>query len=220
MKEKHVDMYIQDAFALFNQAKEDPEVTININILNSMLYLHTQALRVEELDANVLPLYDKFKIKHDIYTYQHLSKMYLNLADYDMVVNMYLRLKKERIRPNQMYLNTVLDASMRTDKSDIVYDVLKDFLDIKRKPHVGYLHNLNKIKHMPDRLYVLLKENFAISGQMTKNIRQHEKPKFREDADKLTATPKTHTGKRLKPKKAASNQGLGTKIRKSLNVVL
>ena len=93
-------MYINDAFQLFDQAKEDPEVNININILNGLLLLHTSALRVEELDANVLPLYDKYKIKHDIYTYQNLSKMYLNLADHDMVVNMYLRLKKENIRPN------------------------------------------------------------------------------------------------------------------------
>ena len=104
-----------------------------------------------------------------------------------------------------MYLNTVLEASMRLDKSDVVFDVLTDFLEIKRKPHVGYLHKLNKIKHMPDRLYILIKENFAISGQMTKNLRQHEKPKFRDDADALMPTPKTHTGKRMKPKKAATN---------------
>ena len=63
-----------------------------------------------------------------------------------------------------MYLESVLEASMRIDKSDVVYDVLSDFLEIQRKPHVGLLHTLNKIKHMPDRLYVLLKENFAISG--------------------------------------------------------
>ena len=55
---------------------------------------------------------------------------------------------------------------------------------------------------------------------MTKNLRQHEKPKFRQDADQLVATPKTHTGKRMRAKKAATNQGLGRKIRKSLNVIL
>ena len=82
-------MYINDAFELFNQAKSDPDIKININILNSMLWLHTSALRVEELDANVLPLYDKHKIRHDVYTYQHLSKLYCNLADYEMVLNMY-----------------------------------------------------------------------------------------------------------------------------------
>lgn len=69
VKESHIDMYINDAFELFNQAKDDPEITINIHILNSMLFLHTQALRIEDLDANVLPLYEKHKIKHDVYTY-------------------------------------------------------------------------------------------------------------------------------------------------------
>lgn len=61
--------------------------------------------------------------------------MYLNLRDYDMVLNMYAKLKKEQIKPNQMYLDTVLEASMRIDNADVVHDALTDFIEIKREPH-------------------------------------------------------------------------------------
>jgi hypothetical protein len=30
-----------------------------------------------------------------------------------------------------MFLNTVLEASIRTDDSDLIYDSLKDFIEIK-----------------------------------------------------------------------------------------
>ena len=69
VKEEHIDMYIKDSWALFDQLRQSPEAEVNIHILNSLLYLHTSSLRVEELDANVLPLYEKFKIPHDIYTF-------------------------------------------------------------------------------------------------------------------------------------------------------
>jgi len=121
VKEDHVDMYIKDAWELFEQLKQNPDAEVNIHILNSLLLLHTNALRVEELDANVLPLYEKFKIKHDIFTYQNLSKLYLNMTDYEMVKTLYKNLKAENIEPNQLYLNSVLEASLRTDDSDLVY---------------------------------------------------------------------------------------------------
>jgi len=69
VKEEHVDMYIKDAWKLFEQIKSSEHAEVNINILNSILLIHTNALRVEELDANVLPLYEKFKIKHDVFTF-------------------------------------------------------------------------------------------------------------------------------------------------------
>ena len=124
VKEEHIDLYIKDAWELFEQIKGNPKVSVNIHILNSILLIHTNALRVEDLDSTVLPIYAKFKIKHDVYTYQHLSKMYLNLTEYQMVKNMYKKLKSEKLTPNQMYLNSVLEAGMRTDDADTIFDAL------------------------------------------------------------------------------------------------
>lgn len=101
VKEEHVDIYIKDSWELFESMKKNDQVKINIQILNSLLLLHTNALRIEELDSNVLPLYAKYKIKHDVFTYQHLSKMYLNLGEYDLVKNLYKKMKQDpSITPN------------------------------------------------------------------------------------------------------------------------
>jgi hypothetical protein len=39
--------------------------------------------------------------------------------------------KNEKIEANKMFLNTVLEASIRTDDSDLIYNSLKDFIEIK-----------------------------------------------------------------------------------------
>jgi hypothetical protein len=156
---------------------------------------------VDELDANILPLYEKYNIKHDIFTFQFLGKLYLNMAEYDMVKSLYKNLKDENIEENQSFLDAVLEASMRTDDADMVYDAMTDFIKIKREPHKRLLGKLNNMLHMPDRLYVLLKEHFGWSGQMTQNIRKFEKPSFGDQYASKLSTPKGLTGKRYKLKK-------------------
>jgi len=49
-----------------------------------------------------------------------------------MVKTLYSTLKKDKTQPNQAYLDTVLEASIRTDDSDLIYSALNDFLAIKR----------------------------------------------------------------------------------------
>jgi hypothetical protein len=69
--EAHIDMYVKDAFELFKSTEKGQEegVEVNIHILNSLTFLFTNALRPEQLESEVLPLYEKHKIKHDVYTY-------------------------------------------------------------------------------------------------------------------------------------------------------
>jgi hypothetical protein len=74
--------------------KSNPELEVNNNLLNSLVLLHANALRVEDLDAYVLPLFDKFKVKYDVFTFQHLSKLYLNLRDFDMVKKLYRNMQQ------------------------------------------------------------------------------------------------------------------------------
>mmetsp|Transcript_14056 Transcript_14056/g.23876 ORF Transcript_14056/g.23876 Transcript_14056/m.23876 type:complete len:255 (-) Transcript_14056:272-1036(-) len=135
VKEKHVDIYIKDSWDLFEQMKENPEVKINNHILNSLLLLHCNALRTEEIEAYVLPLYEKHKINYDVYTFQNLSKLYLNIGEYNMVKTLFRKLKDSGLTPNQHLLNSVVEAAMRTDDVDVVYEGMSDFLVIKREPH-------------------------------------------------------------------------------------
>ena len=48
--EKHIDLYIKDAFELFRTIEKDENnegIEVNIQILNSLVYLFSNALRPE-----------------------------------------------------------------------------------------------------------------------------------------------------------------------------
>lgn len=86
--------------------------------------LYTNCLRIEELDAKVLPLFEKYRLKHDVYTYQNITKMYLHMKDFDMIKKLYKSFKEDNITPNKMLLNTILESSIRIDDCDLIYESL------------------------------------------------------------------------------------------------
>lgn len=222
VKEEHVDMYIKDAMALFEQMKKEQH-QIDSHVLNRLVELHVNALRTDELDANILPLYEQHNVKPDVFTYQRLARLYFNLADYKMVKNLYLDAKKgaggEVVTPNKMLLDTVVQAALRTDDADMVYDCLQDYIAIRREPHRRALATLNNLKHMPDRLFVLLKENFGWSGRVSRRTREFELPTFR-DRPSYNAEPARKKGRRIKPKKAAVSKTLSYADRRAIGKVM
>ena len=68
-KHEHVQLFINDAWNLMDIIEKNHNLEMNIHILNSMVLLYANALRVEELEAKVLPLFDKYRIPHDIFTF-------------------------------------------------------------------------------------------------------------------------------------------------------
>ena len=97
-----------------------------------------------------------------------------------------------------------------------MYEALTDFIDIKREPHRRLVNQMNNLKHIPDRLYVILKENFGYSGQMTRKTREFEKPKFRQQTNETR--PNFRYGKRHKPKGRINPNSSG-KDRTAINAV-
>ena len=87
--DKHIQMYLNDGWELYQQMISETDYEPNIIIINSLVLLYSNALNVEELERKVLPLYAQNNIKYDVYTFQHLSKMYLNMRELDQVVALY-----------------------------------------------------------------------------------------------------------------------------------
>lgn len=81
---------------------------MNSNILNSMITLYAGALRPEELEAKVLPLFDKFRVPYNVYTFQELIKLFYNTRDLDRVYDLYGKLQQQNITPNKMMLGYML----------------------------------------------------------------------------------------------------------------
>lgn len=100
MKEKHIDMYIDDCWELLENMKKDG-IEPNINILNSLVHVYANSLKTPELETKVLPLYEKYKIKHDVFTYQYLIRAYMNVRENDTIMTLYDRmLLKDHFVPN------------------------------------------------------------------------------------------------------------------------
>ena len=62
-------MYIKDAWALFDLIEKKTNLEVNHNILNSLVMLYANTLKVEEMEAKVLPLFDKHRLSYNVYTF-------------------------------------------------------------------------------------------------------------------------------------------------------
>jgi predicted nucleotidyltransferase len=80
VREDHIDQWIEDAWELMERIEADG-YKFNSEILNTMVLLHCNALRGEDLETKVLPLYLKHKISYDVYTYQHIIRHFLKIRE-------------------------------------------------------------------------------------------------------------------------------------------
>lgn len=54
---------------------------VDTTILNNMLSVYAKSLNVEDLDGLVLPLYEKFNLPYNMYTFEILLQMYYSIKD-------------------------------------------------------------------------------------------------------------------------------------------
>lgn len=198
-QDKHIKMYLDDGWKLYQQMVED--MPPNIQVLNSLLLMFSNALNPIDLETKVLPEYTKYRIQHDVYTYQHLTKMYLNMLDLEKVIELYRKCLAAKIAPNKLMLSTVLEAGLRKEDSDVVYDVLTSYVELKQEPHIRQLKTLSMLKHIPDRLFVLIRKNFNVQGKIGLQTRQFEKPTFRKEGEDKLSFKTTSNYKRTRNKK-------------------
>ena len=103
--------------------------------------------------------------------------MYLNLRDLDKVIDLYRQSQEKGFVPTWRLVSNYLEAGMRKEDSAVIIDGLQKFVEIEMDPHHKVLKKLGEIKHMPDKLYMLLKANFRTYGVLQEKVRQFEKPK-------------------------------------------
>ena len=93
----------------------EPQGLVNINILNSLVLMFSNTLRLEELEHKILPLYSKHRINHDMYTFQHLCKLHLNLRETGKVVELFKKSEADGLGYNKFMLNSYIEAGMRME---------------------------------------------------------------------------------------------------------
>ena len=66
------NLYINDAWKLFEQMQTVEKLPVNIHILNSLMLVHSNAIEVQKLEDFVLPLYEKYEIQLDENAYEFM----------------------------------------------------------------------------------------------------------------------------------------------------
>ena len=66
--------------------------------------------------------------------------------------------------PTWRLVSHYLEAGMRKEDSGMIIDGLQKFVEIGMDPHHSVLKKLGEIKHMPDKLYMLLETKFPAYG--------------------------------------------------------
>ena len=197
--------------------QEMPDAEININILNSLMYLYTAAVKPLEIEAKLLPQYALHKIEYDENTYAHLAKLHLNLRDLDKVVELFDKHDEAGLIPIRSMAHSYLEAGLRKKDTEIILHALSKFIEIKQEPHERVLKLLMNLKNIPDELYVMLKKNFTNYGAMLEKVRQFDKPTFRPQAsgEYRGNFDRHHGPKRFNPKKNPK-KALPYKVRKNM----
>lgn len=59
---EHIEMYVNDGWEIYNQMILQTDFEPNIHVLNSLTLLFCNALKVNDLEQKILPLYTKNRI--------------------------------------------------------------------------------------------------------------------------------------------------------------
>ena len=93
---------------------------MSVEVLNSLLYLFTVAVKPQEIEAKILPQYTLHNIPFDENTYAHLSKLYLNLRELDKVVELFDKSQEAGLKPVNKLLACFLEAGLRKQDTSII----------------------------------------------------------------------------------------------------
>ena len=159
-------MYVNDAWLLYEQLEQNKNCEVNIYILNSLVYLFSCAIKTHELEAKVLPQFERHRIAHDVNTYQHLTKLYLNLNELDKVVELYYKSIEAGHTPTWRLMTNFLVASIKKTDPNLITEALQKFSELEMSPKPQLLSKLSQVPNMPDKLYMILKTKFMPFGPL------------------------------------------------------
>lgn len=193
---------------------KDQKCEVNVYVLNTMLRLYVNALKPREMEAKILPEFEKHRVKYDQNTYGELMRLFLTTRDLDKVLEIYRKYEADFEKPIYKCMKVFLEVAMRKKDANLIQEALERFDEHGLVPHPRVLKELNSVQHMPDEIYLLLRHKFPRYGLGLKRVRQFESDSFRPQAegkrglDRMTE----HGKKRLKknPTRPISNKNKRT----------
>lgn len=198
VKLEHLEEYLKDAWNIF-YFMEKNNLPIKVQILDSLLEIYCVMHKKEDIDGLILPLYEKFGYEYTPFTYEYLTRMMLDLRDYDRLIRIYTKLNKEKDIKNKLtdkILNCCIETGMRTNDCDLIVSALENFVPINKMPSYTLLKKLANIENLPDSLFVELK-NWIDTDKFSRKFRVFSPAQIRERSRSLPDKFRNR-GKRIK----------------------
>lgn len=179
-KEVTKDSYIEDAWELFKQYKEQG-FKVNTLILNNLLSVHTKAHRNDQVEGLVIPLYEENNVQIDSHTYRHLIKMYSDIENHSKVFELWEQMQEQQIKPDMYIMNSVLKMAMKFDNIEHIILVLEKFKENGLQPLYYYVKRLSEIPNCPDRIILALQ---AFPSQVLNKINRRYKKHYKPESER------------------------------------
>ncbi|CAD8082355.1 unnamed protein product [Paramecium sonneborni] len=167
LENKIVDLYIQDAWKIFNEAASKQMITQRS--LNSMCELMVTANRLPDLEGQVLPLFDQYQIPKDQFTYEQIIKILFiekRLLDLYKIFDTVAA----QMQPTFQSISFYLDAAILLADEEKVINALDWFQKIDKQPKFKQLKQLGMMKNLPLRIHAILNQYNEKFGKVSDDI--------------------------------------------------
>lgn len=155
--DKEIDQYIKDSWELVHYC-EINDIPISSYVLNALLSVNCNSLKWDKVDNEVIPYFNKYKIKLNSYSYDLILSMLYNLRNFPAIMKVFSQLvNAEKLTPRAGALDVLLKTGIHTNNADIVLMTLRYYKETNRTPDTYILDKLTKVKDLPDSIYVELK---------------------------------------------------------------
>lgn len=152
------EMYLADAWKLFDSIVETSPSQVTAHILNSLALVHVNGDKLEEAEDAVLPLFEKFGIQKNGDTYKVFIQGFFrnrNLVKVRLIFDNLVNIDTNLL--NLDSLNTCLDTFIRIRDVDRITKTLDIFQEKQRTPQWKFMHYLADMGNLPDEIYARLR---------------------------------------------------------------
>lgn len=197
VKVEHLESYINDAWEIY-KFMEKENIPISVNVLNSLLEVHTANHKVDMVDGLVLPLFEKHNVPMNRFTYEHLFRMLIDKRNYEGIIDLWEKMKRNNMTPTQKTVNVYLESSLRANFSDGIVEALQTVKEIKKTPDPWLIRRLTNMYDLPDRIYVELQDFLPYNLMNKPRWKMFTPASFREKSRSAPKSVFRRNNKRVK----------------------
>ncbi len=93
MNENFREVILVDTFKLLEEIQK--KNMVDTTILNNVLYVYAMSDQADKIDGLILPMYDKFGLEQNPYTFEILMDMYFKKNDFNTAMRIWTQAKSQ-----------------------------------------------------------------------------------------------------------------------------